>query len=247
MPGETTLDLQLMPLSVDDADDEVIEAELDIKVTDPATSTLMDVDNFICAVPFDQLEILYTEAANAYKNSGSAKAYITALLIYFGIDTSNPTVVFPVFKSAYMELTSSNPTTKKNTYKCIENAASYTFDGEAFNPVANPDDYRNNYYKYINLFGAAYRKGVDTKAVIFPFQEIFKLEADNLSNIPGLTEGWFFNCIQNSAETGGIDKNSILLSPQIDLGVINFSLKIANRTHLCPPYCNGTADIPYYV
>ena len=76
-------------------------------------------------------------------------------------------------------------------------------------------------------------QGVDTESVLFPFQTIFELMADNEGD--GI---YIHNSIREEPIGGSyIIKHCLLLSSVL-LSGNSFTGKYANRSHLCPPSCN---------
>lgn len=75
---------------------------------------------------------------------------------------------------------------------------------------------------------------VDTESVLFPFQTLFELMADNEGD--GV---YIHNSIREEPIGGSyIIKHCLLLSAEELLVGNSFTGKYANRSHLCPPSCN---------
>jgi hypothetical protein len=240
--NEKILDLQFMPITALEAKESVTEFDNSVRISGKK------VNERVRTIPFQAFDSLFAIASSMHSER---KEYVTALYIYYGVDkneTTDTITIYPIFQPAYLEYISET-NTKTGNFRIQKSPKQYYYDASQVGnkfveySVDSSNDYLANYKKWFTKASVNHSENTDSFASIIPFQEIYALEYDNKVGIAIL-----YNAMQNNSFSKSILKHSILFSPDIKFNPLfmsDFEGKIANRTHLCPTYCDSSKLIPY--
>jgi hypothetical protein len=233
--NEKILDLKLMPKDIIAATNIVGDFKDIVKINGK------NVNEFICTIPFVDFDLLFNEATGSNPSMGQ---YITVLYIYFGVvpnDSSEKQSIFPIFQTARLTIAETSGTICK--FNISKNRTQYSYDLASRQFRSYSGSYTANYVGGFTKSDQTHVEGIDSEAILIPFQEIYSLEIENNSTAVEL-----YNAIQDDLYIDRVPKHSIIFSPfalaPLEPG---FKNKIANRVNLCPVYCDTSRLIPYEV
>lgn len=248
LKNEDVLDLKLSVLSVPTAIQEIAKCHLHLKVNGNVIPNLaMD------SIDYSKFDKLFHEATSIEGALG--KSYLTGLKINFGIKND---AIFLVFQPVRL-----SKSDVPNRYDVYEGGYYYYADDIDGFKNAQPDDLaslavyqKNIQIRHLNepIF-SNFVEGVDSTAVIIPFQVIFSLIYDNFNN----TDIFLFNGIVEREVNGknrinhsifassARDEDKTTLKRVSYMVGTGFKGRYANRSHLCPP-CDyvDNLDISHY-
>ncbi|WP_300489820.1 hypothetical protein [Flavobacterium sp.] len=224
---EDILNLELAPKTREEGDQEIRDCDTYLQL-DSHT-----VAYHLASLSLKQLTKLFEFATNLGDDNTER---VTGLKVLIGAGTvadSTTTTLLPLFQPLYLKRIKSEETI--GTYEVFPGKY-YQFKGSETNTVPEEDveKYKKTYRVNVIIQEKEFRSGVNTEAVIFPFQTIFTLLYDNEET----KEVLLYNAIRRDLDLDRNAKHSILLSSQKMMEASNFKGKYANRSHLCPPDCN---------
>ena len=232
--GEDRINLELNDVELDIGDAWRIRGGNHLKFNNAL------INSKICSVPLNQLDILFNEVSSIVIPG----SFITALKVMFVSKNGQLNLLFQPLKLSYRYKDHDN---QKHMYQISALGKTYYIENNLFKVEKNDintmiQDYRDkiSILKDPAISGSFSNHvlGVDSLYMIFPFQLIYQLLTDNLSdhldffNVAIGMEDFeiapFFHSLILKAESNG----SGPFIPEM------FTNKYADRSHLCPP-CSG--------
>ncbi|MNJ90703.1 hypothetical protein D3C87_83400 [compost metagenome] len=222
--------LELSPVDQSTADEEIQEcnAHLFIKGS--------PIKHVIAEIPHDEVTKL-KEAALLLKTI--ELNYVLGLKMHFIIDNDDVNLLYqPLYMSRPPSIIGEPVYTVKEgdyyRFDPVQRKFSKMTSSKQVNTLKTAYTTHIRIKHRLDVTPTGYIPGLDSDAVIFPFQTIDDLIRENEGN------GFFIhNSIRKEAVGGAYSIQHCLLLSSAILTGNSFKGKFANRSHLCPPSCNS--------